>query len=103
MEHVIAHDLEPSLARTVARKALDSYAQRFAEYSPQVTWKGDDDADVTFKVAGKRLDGTLRVEADKFKVSLNVPLLMRPFSGRAFKVIDDEVANWVAKAKAGQI
>jgi hypothetical protein len=103
MDHQIAHDLDPSTARTVAHKALESYAQRFAQYTPEIAWTGEDDASVAFTVAGKRLEGGLRVEPTIFRLSLNVPLLMRPFSGRAFKVIDDEVAHWVARAKAGQL
>jgi hypothetical protein len=103
MDHDIAHDLERSHARSTARHVLESYAARFAQYRPEVQWTDDDNATVAFTVMGKRLSGGLQVEANRYRLSLNVPLLMRPFSGRAFKVIDEEVFAWLAKARAGEI
>ena len=38
MKHVIRHNLDIDEARTVARKALESYADRLSEYSPRVGW-----------------------------------------------------------------
>jgi hypothetical protein len=103
MDHQIAHDLEPKLAITVAHRALESYAQRFAQYSPEINWISEERAQIAFKVAGKRLEGALNVEPKLYRLSLDVPLLMRPFSGRAFKLIDTEVAAWMERVKLGEL
>jgi hypothetical protein len=102
VEHEIRHDLETAQAQRVARRALDSYSQRFAAYSPEVQWANDSEASVAFTVKGMRLAGGLKVEPDRFRLNLEVPFLLRPFKGRAFGVIEREVQNWVAKAKTGE-
>jgi Putative polyhydroxyalkanoic acid system protein (PHA_gran_rgn) len=103
MDHQVAHDLEPKLARTVAHRALESYAERFSKYAPEINWTNDDQASIAFTVAGKRIEGALNVEPKSYRMSLDVPLLMRPFSGRAFKLIDTEVAAWLERVKLGEL
>lgn len=102
VEHEIRHDLDTAQAQRVARRAIDSYSQRFAAYKPEVQWRSDSEAEIAFTVKGMRLEGGLKVEADRFRLNLQVPFVLRAFKGRAFGVIEREVQNWVAKAKAGE-
>ena len=102
MEHDIRHDLPVDQAQRVARLALESYATRFAKYEPAVQWSTDNQASVAFTVKGMRLSGGLKIERDRFRLDLDVPMLLRPFKGRAFAVIEREVQGWIAKAKAGE-
>lgn len=100
MEHDIQHDLEPAQAQRVAKQALQSYSERFAKYNPEIQWRGDTQADVAFTVKGMRLAGGLKIEPDRFRLSLDVPFMLRPFKGRAFAVIEREVQVWLVKAKS---
>jgi hypothetical protein len=102
VDHDIRHDLEPAQAQNVAKQALQSYSERFSEYKPEVQWRSDTQADVAFTVKGMRLAGGLKIEPDRFRLSLDVPFLLRPFKSRAFGVIEREVQTWMAKAKSGQ-
>jgi len=102
VEHDIQHDLEPAQAQRVAKQALQSYSDRFAKYYPEIACRSDTQADVAFTVKGMRLAGGLKIEPDRFRLSLDVPFVLRPFKGRAFGVIEREVQAWVAKAKSGQ-
>jgi hypothetical protein len=100
VEHDIRHDLEPAQAQKIAKQALQSYSERFAKYGPEVQWRSDTQADLAFTVKGMRLAGGLKIEPDRFRLSLDVPFVLRPFKGRAFGVIEREVQGWIAKAKA---
>lgn len=100
MEHDIRHNLGEAQAQRVAKQAVQSYAERFAKYNPEVQWRGDSQADVAFTVKGMRLSGGLKVESDRIRLSLDVPFVLRPFKGRAFAVIEREVQGWLAKAKS---
>jgi hypothetical protein len=101
LEHEIRHDLDPAQAQQVARRALDSYSERFSAYKPEVQWRNDAEAEVAFTVKGMRLEGGLKVEPDRILLNLDVPFVLRPFKRRAFGVIEREVRDWLAKAKAG--
>jgi hypothetical protein len=103
MEHSISHDLPLPEAKRVARHAVDAYASRFEKYGPEVTWTGDDQASIAFKAKGVRLKGGFRVEPDRIRMQLEVPLLLRPFTSRALRAIDTEAQQWIAKAKAGEL
>jgi hypothetical protein len=102
-QHEIVHGLTQAHARDVIRSALTSYAERYAQYNPETIWKDPDHAQLAFKVAGKRLEGELTIEPEKYLLSLDVPLLMRPFRNRALGLIDAEVEKWLAKARAGEL
>jgi Putative polyhydroxyalkanoic acid system protein (PHA_gran_rgn) len=102
LEHDIRHDLSAEQAQRVARKALESYATRFAAYQPSVQWRTDTEAAVEFTVKGMHLKGGLKIGSDRFSLNLDVPFLLRPLKGRAFAVIEREVQGWIAKAKSGE-
>lgn len=103
MDHSVPHDLGKELAKKVATRALDSYAQKFAEYHPRASWVGDDRAEITFKVKGVSLNGTVEVKERSISLALDVPFLFRPFKGKAISIIEREIQTWIQKAKAGEI
>lgn len=103
MEHRIDHDLDPELARKVITKAIEAYSERFARYSPEANWVNPDQVRVGFTAKGMKLQGEMRIEPRAIVVDFNVPLLLRPFKGKALEVIESEVKNWLAKAKQGQL
>jgi len=103
MKHSVPHDLGREKAKTVAERALESYAKRFAAYNPSVSWTGDHQASIGFKAKGVSLSGSLSVEERSIDMDLEVPFLLRPFKGKALGVIEEEIRKWVAKAKQGEV
>ena len=103
MEHEIQHDLPVAKAQSVVRSAVNAYSARLAKYHPEVNWSSDRRVDVAFTANGIRLVGALEIDTDKFRVHLDVPLLLRPFKSRATRLIDKEAAAWIAKVKSGEL
>lgn len=103
MDHSVPHDLGIDKAKKVATLALDSYAQKFAEYKPKADWVSEDKAKISFNVKGVSLDGTLQVKERSISLDLDVPFLFRPFKGKAISIIEREIQAWIQKAKAGEI
>jgi hypothetical protein len=103
MKHDVAHGLEPEKAKEVTEKALNAYKARFAEYNPVVTWDDAHRARIAFNVKGIELRGSVDVDARNISMDLEVPLLLRPFRGKAMAVIEAEIKKWIQKAKDGKI
>lgn len=103
MRHVVKHGLGKELAKKATLKAWESYQTRFAEYSPEATWVTDDRADVSFRVKGVTLRGSLDVEPEGIGMELEVPFLFRPFKKLAISKIEAEIRNWVGKAERGEL
>jgi hypothetical protein len=103
MEHRINHDLEPELARKAVRKAIESYSERFSKYQPEADWVSDDRVRLGFTAKGMKLAGDLRLEARAVVFDLQVPLLLRPFKGKAVDIIEQEVRAWFQRARDGQV
>lgn len=103
MKHFVSHDLGQERAKKVADEALRSYSQKFPNYSPKTTWVTPNRADISFRVKGMTLGGSLEVLEESIAMDLDVPFLLRPFKGQALGVIEGEIKEWIAKAKAGQI
>lgn len=103
MEHKVAHDLGLDKAKEVTRHALDSYAEKFAQYSPSATWASDTKANISFKVKGVSLKGAVMVHDRSIGMELDVPFWARPFKGKAISLIETEIKVWIQKAKAGEI
>jgi len=103
MEHKVPHDLGLEKAKEVAKHALDSYAEKFAEYNPSSTWLNETNANISFKVKGVSLKGKVMVHDDSIGLELDVPFWARPFKGKAISLIEKEIKVWIAKAKAGEI
>ena len=100
MKHSVSHDLGQERAKKVAESALATYAQKYANYSQQVTWKGPNKADISFKVKGMALSGSLEVFDKSIDLDIDVPFLLRPFKSQALGVIEGEINEWIKKAKA---
>lgn len=103
MKHSVRHDLGLEQAKKVTHSALDSYAEKFAKYHPTVNWQSDTSATIGFTVKGVSLDGSIEVGASSIDLDLDVPFLLKPFRGKAVSVIEDEIQEWIAKARAGQL
>lgn len=103
MKHVVHHGLGFDTAKKVADRAFAAYKERFAQYHPHAHWVNDKRAEITFKVKGISLNGTLEVNERDIEMDLDVPFMLRPFKGTAIKLIEEEIDNWVEKAKKGEI
>jgi hypothetical protein len=103
MKHTVHHGLGQDRAKQVAEAALQSYAERFSQYSPKSSWASATRADISFSVKGMSLTGSLEIRDKDFELDLEVPFLLRPFKGTALSVIEDEIKKWVAKAQSGAL
>lgn len=103
MQHDIKHGLEQQKAQEVAKRAVESYAKRFAQFSFEHTWVDDSRVNLSFAVMGKRLEGSLSVLADVLRFEMEVPLLMRVFSKKAVEIIEKETQAWIERAKSGEL
>jgi hypothetical protein len=103
MKHVVPHGLGLETARKVTEAALASYKARFAQYKPEARWVSDQRAEVVFHVKGITLEGALEVGPHDIEMELEVPFLLAPFRGKAIRLVEEEIRQWVAKAKAGEI
>jgi hypothetical protein len=103
MKHSVPHGLGQDKAKQVAQAAIDSYSQRFAQYSPSAKWLDERRAEISFNVKGMKLEGTMQVNPNDIEMDLDVPFLLKPFKGKALSVIEEEIKKWVSKAKAGEI
>lgn len=103
MKHTVPHDLPPDLARKAAEAAIHSYTERFAEYHPTVQWISDQLAVVAFKVKGVVLKAKVELHPNAIAADMDVPFLLRMFTGKATEVIDGEIQKWIGKAKAGEL
>lgn len=103
MKQRIEHGLDQETARRVARAAADSYTTRFERFQPQVTWLGDDRAALSFNARGIHISARLELEPGAIVVDIDVPLLLRPFKGRAQQVVERELQKWTDKAARGEV
>jgi hypothetical protein len=100
MKHSVPHDLGQARAKKVADSALSTYAQKYSNYSPKVTWTSENRAEISFKVKGMALNGVLEVLERSIDLDIDVPFLLRPFKSQALSVIEGEINEWIKKAKA---
>ena len=77
MKHSFSHDLDHGLAKKAVAIALDSYAEKFAQYDPQVNWRTDEQAQIGFRVKGVNLDGRVDVATRQIHIDLKVPFVLR--------------------------
>ncbi len=100
MKHAVPHDLGFERAKQVTESAWESYSQRFSSYNPTMSWTSDRRAKIGFNVKGANLEGAIEVGDSKIELELEVPFLLKPFRGKAISVIEGEIKEWIAKAKA---
>ncbi len=103
MKHAVKHDLSPELAKKALEKALESYQERFASYSPRMTWTTEKHVDVSFSAKGISLSGTIDLEPNQIVFDLDVPFLLRPFKNQALELVETQIKKWSEKAKRGEI
>jgi hypothetical protein len=103
MKHSVPHDLGLERAKKVTESAWESYSQRFSSYKPTMTWTSDTQAKISFSVKGASLEGGIEVGESNIDLELEVPFLLKPFRGKAISVIEEEIKEWIGKAKAGEI
>lgn len=99
MKHSVPHDLGQERAKKVAESALATYAQKYANYQPKVTWTSANKAEISFKVKGMNLAGNMEVLDRSIDLDIDVPFLLRPFKSQALGVIEGEINTWIKKAK----
>ena len=103
MKHTVPHGLESALAQRAVEHALKSYADRFAEYSPQVSWPSASKADIKFSVKGITLKGNVCLRDKAIDLDLDVPFVLRVFKKKAITVIEREIRLWLDKAERGDL
>ena len=96
MKHSVSHPLNRADAKRAIEAAFAEYSQRFAGFSPQLEWPEPELAQVGFQALGRRFTGRVRVLDRALEIEADVPLLARPFLGRATAAVDREVARWVS-------
>lgn len=103
MKQSVPHDLGLDAASKATKAAIDAYSKRFAEYSPWVEWSSETAAKLGFTAKGLSLKGALSVAEKEIVIELDVPFLLKPFSGKAMSVVKEEITEWIEKAKQEQI
>ena len=103
MKHSVRHDLDLDTASRAVRVALDSYAERFSGYDPQVQWSGDHRANISVSAKGLTVKGTVEVKASNILIDLEVPFILRVFKKKAISIIEGEIQKWLRKARAGEL
>ncbi len=103
MKHSIPHDLSMELARKATRRAFQSYAERFSDFKPTADWVDENTARISFSAKGLTLNGGIELKPTEALLDLDVPFVMRPFKKKALKVIEEEMRDWITRAKNGEL
>jgi hypothetical protein len=103
MKHSVPHDLPFPQAKKAADAALNAYRTRFPDFDPQVVWKTENLAEVTFRAMGATVRGLFAINSADVEIEMDVPLLMRPFKAKALGAVEEEIKKWIAKAKSGEL
>lgn len=103
MKQTINHPLDIDMARKVAKKAFESYAERFEKYNPTAEWTSDTHANFGFEAKGVKLSGNLQLREKAIDVEMDVPFIFKPFRSKALDVIEREIDKWIAKARDGEL
>lgn len=103
MKHTIKHDLNPDMARRATQSAFENYAARFDQYNPKADWVTESHAKVSFSAKGITLRGDFVLRPGEIEIQLDVPFILKPFSKRAVTIVEEEVQEWVEKARRGDV
>lgn len=103
MKHAVPHDLGQERAKQVTEAAWQSYAARFTAYNPTCEWVSPERAKIGFNVKGVSLNGAIEVKPSSIDLEMDVPFLLKPFTGKAVSVIEEEIKKWIGKSKAGEL
>ena len=66
-------------------------------------WASDTLANISFTVKGVTLKGTMALTPSTVDMDLDVPFLFRLFQKQAIKIIEEEIQEWIGKAKRGEL
>ncbi len=104
MKYVTKHGIDDlDRVKTVIEKAYDSYKERLSEYNPNLTWKDDRNATVSFSVMKKSLNTDFEITEDEVRIEGKIPFIFKPFEGKIEKVVGGEIEKWIVKAKNGEV
>lgn len=103
MKHTIEHPLDIDMAKKVANKAFEAYAERFDKYNPTVDWTSDYTAEFGFEAKGVKIGGDLELREKAIDVEMDVPFIFKPFRKKAMDVVEGEIDKWIGKAKKGEL
>jgi hypothetical protein len=103
VKHALKHDVTREQAKQAIGTALDVYCRKFPQFSPKTTWHGDWRAETSFKVKGMALVAKCEIKDKHIDMSMDVPLLLRPFRSQALGVIETEIKKWLGRAQAGEL
>ncbi len=104
MKYVAKHGIDDlERVKTVIEKAYGSYKDRLSEYSPNLSWKDDRNATVSFSVMKKSLSTDFEITDHEIRIEGKIPFIFKPFESKIEKVVGGEVEKWIAKAQAGEI
>lgn len=103
MKHRVDHDLDDATARQACEAAIDAYRSRFPEFNPEATWTDDKTAEVRFSAKGVTLKGCIELVPGAVLLDLDVPMVFRFLKKKAISVIEEEIQDWVNKARSGAI
>lgn len=98
----MSHELGSDLARKVAERAFESYRQKYAGFSPTLTWVSPTEAKASFSAKGVALKGTVELAPGKIKLDLDVPFVFRLFQDKALSVLERELSHWHERARKGE-
>ncbi len=101
MKHSVSHPLSVADAKRAIETAFGEYSKRYAGFAPQLQWLEPELAQVGFQALGRKIVAQVRVRDRALEIDMDVPLLARPFAGKATAAIDREVARWVGVVQAG--
>jgi hypothetical protein len=103
VKHRVSHDLDDSAARQACDAAIDAYKSRFPDFSPEATWTDDKCAEVRFSAKGVTLKGSIELVPGAVLLDLDVPMVFRFLKKKAIAVIEEEIQEWVKKARTGDL
>ncbi len=103
MQHTIVHDLGVDLARKTAECALATYAKRYPQANIAVVWALENQAQIQLKVGKFRISPRVDLHQRTLVVTMDVPLLARPFEPKIRARIEIEVARWLDLARRDQL
>jgi hypothetical protein len=103
MKHYIPHGLDLPLAKKATQKAFETYKAKFADYNPTEKWVSDTRAEIGFQAKGIKLSGSIELEPKRIGLELEVPFLLKMFQGKAIAIIEEEIKEWVEKARKGEL
>jgi len=103
MKHKVTHSLDFQTAKGAAESAIQSYKQRFPEFAPDAKWVTEKRAEVSFTAKGFTLKGALELVDNAIEMEVfDVPFVFKIFQKKALGIIEEEIKEWIDKAKSAR-